>query len=102
MAEYEAVFVPACTGYMCKLSDTDESGGGAYTSYLIRILRDGKEYVDTGEYVEKLSPYNNKLQDQRVRSASCWPVLAHDAELGPQHMYGKAAHLLAALRAYAE
>jgi hypothetical protein len=59
-------------GWFSKLSDRDENGGGAYTSYRSDIVDEDGKVVCTvgeyGEYVERLSPYNTWKQSKFIKS----------------------------------
>ena len=99
---YEVEFHPVSSGYYNKWSENDTQRGGAFTSYVLRILRDGEEYVDTGTYVSRLNPHNTRVQDAYIREHAYELVLEHDEEFSAAHVIGKAAHLLAALRACGE
>lgn len=101
---YQVEFVPVGDNHYTRSSQGDRYGGGGSRSYLIRITRDGSYFVDTREYVEVLSPYNNRLQDEYIRKyrkAMCM-VVEHDTELNEdEHVHGKARIMLDALRKHA-
>lgn len=98
---YEAGFRPVSSNYYPKLSGEDKSGGGCSTSYLIVIFKDGKHFIDSGEYLEVLSPHNTWYQNKRIKENSHRPVYDPDTELDVKlHVYGKAVTLLEALNAH--
>ena len=101
MSNYKVYFQKSGNGYICKMSDNDTYGGGAFESYQICISGPDKFSVDTKEYVKVLSPYNNSFQNKGVRDYyHFWKVIDHGTPLNEKLVYGHAKILLDALRSY--
>lgn len=99
---YEAGFRPVSHTHYHKLSSNDVGGGGGSISYLIAIFKDGKHFIDSGEYLEVLSPHNTWYQNERIKKNARNPVYDPGTKLDPAlHVFGKATVLLEALNAHA-
>lgn len=97
---YKVGFRPVSSNYYPKFNN---KGGGCSTSYLLSIYKDGKHFIDSGEYLEILSPNNTWHQNTQIRENNSRPVYDPDTKLDAAvHTYGKAKHLLDALNAFEE
>lgn len=101
MSRYTVDFRCCGNGYMCRMSDTDQCGGGAFVTYLAAINCEGKHMIDLNFYVVRLGSNNTRMQDEAIRRYHHWqPVLEPTQPLDESVLTGHASSVLAALRFY--
>ena len=81
MSKFTVEWRVVADGYINRMDNNDNHGGGAYRSYASSIFKDGEEYLGTIDYVERLNSRNTKLQDAVIRDAYTYrTVVEHDVE----------------------